>query len=57
MKEEKSLPTLGEFIIEKQRDFKYSTGNYHDLLVGCRLLQKWLIVPLIRQVLLMFWEL
>ena len=32
MKEEKSLPTLGEFIIEKQRDFKYSTGELSRLI-------------------------
>ena len=32
MKEEKSLPTLGEFIIEKQRDFRYSTGELSRLI-------------------------
>lgn len=30
--EEKSLPTLGEFIIEKQRDFKYSSGEFSRLI-------------------------
>ena len=29
---EQSLPTLGEFIIEKQMDFKYSSGEFSRLI-------------------------
>lgn len=37
---EKGLQTLGEFIIEKQEDFKYSTGELSRLLSAIRLASK-----------------
>lgn len=35
-----SLQTLGEFIIEKQRDFKYSTGELTRLISSIRIASK-----------------
>ncbi len=37
---EQSLQTLGEFLIEKQDDFKYSTGEFSRLLSAIRLASK-----------------
>ena len=34
---EKNFQTLGEFIIDKQEDFQYSTGEFSRLLSAIRL--------------------
>ena len=37
---EKNFQTLGEFIIDKQEDFQYSTGEFSRLLSAIRLASK-----------------
>ena len=55
MKEEKSLPTLGEFIIEKQRDFKYSTGELSRLISCLQIASKMVNRLLTKPELPMYW--
>ena len=40
MIEQQGLQTLGEFIIDKQEDFKYTTGELSRLLSSIRLASK-----------------